>query len=65
MWNHALFVSLISYMEAMVVRGSVAEGITQRCYSSITRVYIYITRYVLHKASPVDKRAYMAYWISI
>jgi hypothetical protein len=48
-----------------VVGGSVAEGITQRCYSSITRVYIYITRYVLHKASPVDKRAYMAYWISI
>ena len=41
MWNHALFVSLISYMEATVVGGGVAEGITQRCYSSITQVYIY------------------------
>jgi hypothetical protein len=28
-------------MEAKVVGGSVAEGITQRCYSSITGDYIY------------------------
>ena len=30
-----------AYMEATVVGGSVAEGITQRCYSSITEDYIY------------------------
>ena len=30
-----------AYMEATVVGGSVAEGITQRWYSSLTEDYIY------------------------
>ena len=35
-----------AYMEATVVGGSVAEGITQRCYSTKTEDYIYNQVYI-------------------